>query len=156
MGRSNAKLLKRTSSISGRQPKNNLMLSRNFFLLAMVACLLASCAKDDLAFDIIESPVLAEFESLNDAGPDMLKIKATFLDLDKSGILDHNIGIDSIPVAGLSVKVFVYESDLVEELMTDSEGSVIFESAISELNGAGRLEWVGTYEDTPFRIYQNF
>jgi hypothetical protein len=40
--------------------------------------------------------------------------------------------------------------------MTDSEGSVIFESAISELNGAGRLEWVGTYEDTPFRIYQNF
>lgn len=132
------------------------MLSRKIFLLALIGCFLASCAKDDLAFDIIESPVLAQFETLNDAEPGMLKMKATFFDLDKSGILDHTIGIDSLPVAGLEIKVYVYESDLVSELMTDSDGSVIFEEEISNLNGASRLEWVGTYEETPFRIYQNF
>ncbi|PHN07281.1 hypothetical protein [Flavilitoribacter nigricans] len=132
------------------------MLSRNLFLLVLVGCFLASCAKDDLAFDIIESPVLAQFEALGDTDPGMLKVKATFLDLDKSGILDQNIGIDSLPVAGLEIKVYVFESDLVGELMTDSDGSVIFEEEITNLMGASRLEWVGVYEDTPFRIYQNF
>lgn len=132
------------------------MLSRKIFLLALVGCFLASCAKDDLAFDVIESPVLAQFETVGDAEPGMLKMKATFFDLDKSGILDHTVGIDSLPVAGLEIKVFVFESDLVGELMTDADGAVIFEEEISNLNGASRLEWVGTYEETPFRIYQNF
>ena len=120
------------------------------------ACLLASCSKDELAFDIIESPVLAQFEKMSDAAPGMLKVKATFYDLDKSGILDHTIGIDSIPVVGLTIKVFVFESSLVSELTTGSDGSVIFEKDITALQGAGRLEWVGTYEETPFRIYQNY
>ena len=132
------------------------MLIRNFFLLLLAGCFMASCAKDDLAFDIIESPVLAQFEALADTDPGMLKVKATFLDLDKSGILDQNIGIDSLPVAGLALKVYVFESDLVGELMTDADGTVVFEEALNNLQGASRLEWVGVYEDTPFRIYQNF
>lgn len=132
------------------------MLSRNIFLFLLMGCLLASCAKDDLAFDIIESPVLAQFEALDAGDPGMLKVKATFLDLDKTGILDNTIGIDSIPVSGLTLKIYVFESNLVGELMTDGDGSVIFEEELTNLQGAGRLEWVGTYEDTPFRIYQNF
>lgn len=124
--------------------------------MILAGSLLAACSKDELAFDIVESPVLAEFEALSDTDPGMLKVKATFFDLDKSGILDNTIGIDSIPVSGLEIKVFVFESSLVGELTTGTDGTVIFEEAVSNLQGAGRLEWVGVYEDTPFRIYQNF
>lgn len=132
------------------------MLIRNIFLFALATCLLASCSKDELAFDIIESPVLAEFETMTPAGPDMVKVKATFMDLDKSGILDHTVGIDSLPVSGLSVKVFVYESELVGEFTTDSAGEVILEENLEALQGAGKLEWVGEYEETPFRIYSSY
>lgn len=132
------------------------MFNRNIFLFLFIGCLLAACSKDDLAFDIIESPVLAEFESLDDAGAGMLKIKANFYDLDKSGILDNTIGIDSLPVTGLAVKVYVFESTLVGEYTTDGSGEIIFEEEFSSLQGASRLEWVGSFEDTPFRIYQNF
>lgn len=132
------------------------MRIQNIFLLILIGSLLGACSKDDLAFDIIESPVLAEFEAMSDAEPGKIKIKATFYDLDKSGILDHTIGIDSIPVAGLDVKVFVFESSLVSELTTGADGTVIFEQEVSNLLGAGRLEWTGVYDDTPFRIYQNY
>lgn len=132
------------------------MLIRNIFLFVFAACLLASCSKDELAFDVIESPVLAQFETMTPSSPDMVKVKATFMDLDKSGILDHTVGIDSLPVAGLSVKVFVYETELVGEYMTDSAGEVVLEENLEALQGAGKLEWVGEYEETPFRIYSNY
>lgn len=149
-------MIERNASFQESSLKDKVMISRNLCLLVIVGIFLVSCSKDDLAFDIIESPVLAQFEALGDADPGVLKVKATFLDLDKTGILDQNIGIDSLPVAGLEIKVYVFESDLVGELMTSSDGTVIFEEDISNLQGASRLEWVGTYEDTPFRIYQNF
>lgn len=132
------------------------MLSRNIFLLILAGSLFVSCSKDDLAFDIIESPVLAQFEALDATEPGTLKVKATFFDLDKTGILDNTVGIDSLPVSGLAIKIYVFESDLVGELLTDASGTVIFEEDLSSLQGAGRLEWVGVYEDTPFRIYQNY
>lgn len=132
------------------------MQIRNIFLLILIGALFTACSKDDLAFDIIESPVLAEFEAMSDTEPGKIKIKATFYDLDKSGILDHTIGIDSIPVAGLDIKVYVFESSLVSELTTGADGTVILEEELGDLLGAGRLEWVGVYEDTPFRIYQNY
>ena len=132
------------------------MLIRNIFLFLLTGILLAACSKDDLAFDIIESPVLVLFESQGDAQPGMLKIKATFYDLDKSGILDHTVGIDSIPVANLPVKIFVFENELVGEVTTDAQGSVIFEKDLTALQGAGRLEWTGSYDDIPFRVYQNY
>ena len=85
------------------------MLSRNIFLLILAGSLFVSCSKDDLAFDIIESPVLAQFEALDATEPGMLKVKATFFDLDKTGILDNTVGIDSLPVSGLAIKVYVFE-----------------------------------------------
>ncbi len=124
--------------------------------LAMaLSLLLTSCIEDELAFDIIESPVLAVFEDM-EAEPESLKVKATFYDLDKSGILDHTVGIDSIPVANMSVSVYVFEDELIGEFTTDPNGEILFEKTLDELQGASRLEWVGSFEDTQFRIYKNY
>jgi hypothetical protein len=124
-----------------------------------VLCLLAvflftSCLKDDLAFEVIESPVLAVFEDM-DAGNNLM-VKATFYDLDKSGILDNAVGIDSIPVANMEISVFILSSQLVTTLTTDSKGEVVFDMPFSELAGASRLEWAGEYDDTNFRVFHNF
>jgi len=127
-----------------------------FLSIFILGGLLTSCTSDDLAFDIIESPVLATFEENIDAQEGMLNMTATFYELDKSGILDQNIGIDSTLIVGLTLDIFINENTLVGQLTTDSNGQVIFEKSIEDLEGANRIEWVGTYNSTPFRIYRNF
>ena len=133
------------------------ILKRNIFLIAILTMLsLTACNEGELAFEVVESPVLAVFETVDTGLPSVLSYKATFYELDKSGILDKNIGIDSIPLTGLSISVFVNESDLVADYATDGSGQVLFEKPMSELNGARRLEWVGEHKAIPFRIYKNF
>ncbi len=122
----------------------------------ILAVLVTSCTNENLAFDIIESPVLATFEETIDSEESILTMSATFYELDKSGILDKTIGIDSTFISGMTVEVFINESTLVSELTTDSEGKAILTKSLSELGGTSRLEWVGTYSNTPFRIYRNF
>ena len=122
----------------------------------ILAILITSCTSENLAFDVIESPVLATFEETIDAQEGILTVSATFYELDKSGILDKNIGIDSTLISGMTVEVFINENTLVGELTTDGAGKVILEKSLSELDGASRLEWVGNYSNTPFRIYRNF
>lgn len=122
----------------------------------ILAILVTSCTNENLAFDVIESPVLATFEENIDSEEGILTMSATFYELDKSGILDKNIGIDSTLISGMTVEVFINENTSVGEVTTDSEGKAVFSKSFSELDGASRLEWVGTYSDTPFRIYRNF
>ncbi len=122
----------------------------------ILAMLVTSCTSENLAFDVIESPVLATFEETIDSQEGILTMSATFYELDKSGILDKNIGIDSTLISGMTVEVFINENTLIGELTTDSEGKVVLEKPLSELDGASRLEWVGSYSSTPFRIYRNF
>ena len=121
----------------------------------LIGLIFTSCLKDDLAFDVVESPVLAVFEDMG-AGTDNLTVKATFYDLDKSGILDHTIGIDSIPVANMEISVFILSNQLVETLTTDASGEVVFDVPLTDLAGSSRLEWVGQYDDIDFRIFHNF
>ncbi|MBX2872926.1 MAG: hypothetical protein KTR30_12520 [Saprospiraceae bacterium] len=130
-------------------------LKYSVVLCLLVGLLFSSCTKDELAFDVIESPVLAIFEDM-DAGGNNLTVKATFFDLDKSGILDNAVGIDSTPVANLEISVFILANQLVETLTTDSNGEVVFDVPFSDLAGASRLEWVGKYDDIDFRIFHNF
>ncbi|MEM1123522.1 MAG: hypothetical protein AAGJ18_23995 [Bacteroidota bacterium] len=126
----------------------------SFFAIIFMA-LLPSCTSDDLAFDVIESPVLALFEEDIDTDG-MLNMTATFYELDKSGILDQNVGIDSTLITGLVLEVFINETVKVGEVTTDSAGKAVFSKSLGDLSGASRLEWVGNYEGTPFRIYRNF
>lgn len=121
----------------------------------LLGLVFTSCLKDDLAFDVIESPVLAVFEDMT-GGTDNLTVKATFYDLDKSGILDNSIGIDSIPVSNLEISVFILSNQLVETLTTDANGAVVFDAPLTDLAGSSRLEWVGKHDDIDFRIFHNF
>ena len=118
--------------------------------------LLASCTKDDLAFDVIESPVLATFDKMSTSADANLTVEATFYELDKTGILDNAIGIDSIELAGMEIKVFINQDTELSTLTTDGQGTVIFDYSKADLMGASRLEWVGVHNETPFRIYYNF
>jgi len=122
----------------------------------VLGILLSSCTSDDLAFDVIESPVLATFEESVDSQEGILSMTATFYELDKSGILDKNIGIDSTLISGLSIEIFVNEKTSVGQVTTGSDGKAVFEKSFGDLGGASRLEWVGTHNGTPFRIYRNF
>lgn len=125
------------------------------YLSFCIVVLLQSCLSDDLAFDVIESPVLALFTNPSSTDS-MMTISATFYELDKTGILDNAIGIDSIPIGGMSVQVFTDVDVLLGELTTGSDGGAVFSKPWSELSSVSRLEWVGTYDGVPFRIYKNF
>lgn len=121
-----------------------------------VVILLSSCSEEDeLAFDVFESPVLAEFDGQSFSSSSNISVTATFYDLDKSGILDQNVGIDSVEIPNLSVQVFVNETQEVANLTTDGSGKVTFDQPWSTVGGPGRvrLEWVGKYNDRAFRIY---
>lgn len=121
-------------------------------LLAILLC--TACVKDELAFDIVESPVLGVFRARPGVASGRLGVEATFYELDKRGILDHRVGIDSLPVAGLEVEVFIYEKQLIGTYTTDAQGKIFFEAERAALQAAPRLEWTGRHRDIAFRIYQ--
>ncbi|WP_020528166.1 hypothetical protein [Flexithrix dorotheae] len=127
------------------------------YLLLAVSVVLIGCNDEpELKFDIIESPVLAMFDGQSFPETAPVDVTATFYDLDKSGILDQNVGIDSIPVAGLNITVFIDESVEIGTFTTDASGTINFSKSWAELGGATsnlRLEWVGSFDSKPFRIY---
>ena len=122
--------------------------------ILMTVLLSSSCTSDELAFDVIESPVLALFD-----GPittdDMMTITATFYELDKSGILDQSIGIDSTLISNMTIKIFTDDDVMLDELTTDTNGQIEFTKALSDIGSTSRLEWAGNYNDVPFRVFKN-
>jgi len=120
-----------------------------------VSSLFIGCEEDELAFDVVASPVLAVFEDIDPGSANEVAVMATFYELDKSGILDKNIGIDSTRIANLPVEIFTNELRSLGSFTTNAEGEIMFEIPFSDVAGASRLEWVGTYNDIDFRIYKN-
>lgn len=115
----------------------------------------SGCLEEELPFEVVESPVLALFEDVESSTDGMLSVRATFYELDKSGILDHTIGIDSTVLSGLPIEVFVNESQLIGSFTTDTNGEILFEEDINTIGSAGRLEWVGSHKGVGFRIFKN-
>ncbi|MEM1356741.1 MAG: hypothetical protein AAGF89_00975 [Bacteroidota bacterium] len=127
----------------------------NTLLTALLLLLLTTaCTEEKLAFEVKAAPVLGIIEAAP-AEADMVAFSGTFYELNKDGILDQAIGIDSIPVTGLEIKVFSQDSDLLETLTTDATGTTLFEAPAADLTGVSRLEWTGTYNGTNFRILKN-
>ena len=114
----------------------------------------SSCTSDELAFDVVESPVLALFDGPTTTD-EMMSITATFYELDKSGILDQNIGIDSTLISNLAIRIFTDDKVMLDELTTDAKGQIEFTRALSEIGSTSRLEWAGNYNDIAFRVYKN-
>ena len=127
--------------------------------LLLVLTYLTACEEtEDTKFDIVASPVLAAFDGQSFKSTEPVAIMATFYELDKSGILDQNVGIDSTIISGLDITVFINESTKVGDFVTDVDGRIQFEKSWDEIGGARsvvRLEWVGEYNNTSFRIFHN-
>ena len=119
------------------------------FILALLGLTFAACEDvEENVIPHIASPVLLETTDLS-TEETLNQVQATFYELDKSGILDNSVGIDSIPIANLPVQVFSGET-LVGEYTTDGAGSFIVEYDPSAFSDG--LEWAGTYNDIAFRI----
>lgn len=100
---------------------------------------LSSCEDvSDVAFDRVASPVLLVTTPV---GTD--EVQGTFYELDKSGILDQAVGIDSIPVSDLSIEVFSSDASL-GTFTTDAAGSITVPSTATV--------WVGEYNGIAFRF----
>ena len=117
------------------------------FIIATLGLVFTACEDvEDNVIPHIASPVLLETTTID---ADAAQVLSTFYELDKSGILDNSIGIDSIPIANLSVQVFSGGA-LVGEYTTDTNGSFIVAYDPSTLTDG--LEWAGIYNEVAFRI----
>lgn len=122
-------------------------------MLLMVAALSFGCEDvSDMAVDRISAPLLG-VDLGSDTTNSMLTRQVQFFELDKSGILDHTIGIDSIPVGNLAIEVYIDDKTSVGSLTTDSNGMILFEKPLSDFGGSEpSLQWVGSYKGVNFRI----
>lgn len=111
-------------------------------LIAMVIITITACEDvSDIAVNKVPSPVLMELET---TAPD--EVRAVFYELDKSGILDHNVGIDSIPLSGLSIEVFAAKTS-VGVFTTGADGAFTVTYTDTKPN-----EFAGVHKGIAFRI----
>lgn len=110
------------------------------FVAVAALLVFSSCQEEsDLILDRVASPVLLVTNPVGEG-----EVRATFYELDKSGILDHTVGIDSIPIPDLSIEVFAAGAS-VGIFNTDSEGAIIVQDA-------GSLVYAGEYKGVKFRF----
>jgi len=111
-------------------------------LAAMIVVTVTSCDDvSDMAVNKVASPVLLDVKTTGTN-----QVTAYFYELDKSGILDYTVGIDSIPVADLAIEVFA-ASTPVGTFTTDASGSFIVSYTATKPN-----EYAGSHKGIAFRI----
>ncbi len=119
--------------------------------------LLAGCAKEnELVVDRVVSPVLVTVSGTAFTKTESVKVKVGVYELDKSGLLNHTVGIDSIPVANLAIKLTA-NGRLMGDLTTDTQGKINLVKTwedfglVSPATGnVVNLEWSGTHKGQAF------
>jgi hypothetical protein len=132
-------------------------ISKLFLGLFGSAFLLMGCEKEDaMVVDRVVSPVLVMVSGTSFTAAEPVKVTATIYELDKSGLLNHAVGIDSIPVANLAITVKLNATTLAE-LTTDPAGKVNLTKSWSELGLASpkagntvNLEFAGSHKGQAF------
>lgn len=138
--------------------KNTLKMFSALFTLSF---LLMGCEKEEMVIDRVVSPVLVVTNGATFLPTESVNVTATFYELDKSGILNNAVGIDSIPVSNLTIKVMLNNA-AIAELTTDQAGKVNLNKAWSELGlatpksgNAVNLGWSGNYKNQAFtKLYK--
>ncbi|MFP4290710.1 MAG: hypothetical protein ACLFQ0_03725 [Cyclobacteriaceae bacterium] len=112
--------------------------------LSLIIVLMSSCKEEsDLILERVEAPVFLEYTTVSAS-----EAQATFFDLDKSGILDQNVGIIYNPISGLEVEV-IRDGVSLGNFTTDGDGSFLIPLA----DGAPG-EFAGNYDGIAFRLFQ--
>lgn len=132
---------------------------------------LAGCTKEEDPFvDRVVAPVLVLIDNATGdgggqtgepvvsqkvAGPVTLGVK--IYELDKSGILNKAVGIDSIPVTALAIKLTTRAGVAIGSLTTDGTGKASISKTWAELGitapkagSSVSLTWTGEYKGQAF------
>ncbi|WP_238806991.1 hypothetical protein [Emticicia aquatica] len=149
--------------------KKTLILSTIF--LAFIG---ASCKVDDPFVDRVVAPVLVIFEDSNGTKTSGLttepsvtssasadaSITVRLLELNKDGLLDFAVGIDSIPAKSVPVSFKFRTGTKITDVVTDTQGrstlKVSWKTLGIETPVAGSsvlLSCSATYKDVPFTKY---
>ncbi|WP_373330851.1 hypothetical protein [Salmonirosea aquatica] len=119
--------------------------SFSYILVVLVAVSFASCKVEDPFVDRVVAPVLvdivgAAFGAPISAEPTVsypttgsVTLTARLLELDKTNILDHTKGIDSIPVANIPMKITLRSGASLGEVTSNAQGVVSLEKTWAEL-----------------------
>ncbi|GAB3320564.1 hypothetical protein GCM10027299_13940 [Larkinella ripae] len=149
------------------------MKSYKYFIwsgLLVGSGLFAGCEKKEDPFvDRVVAPVLVVVDGVADGGGQTAEpvvtqkistpvvMTVTVFELDKTGILDYKVGIDSIPVASLAVKLTKRDGTALADLTTDAAGKVTLTKTWAELGIAKPavgsnvpLTWRGEYKGQAF------
>jgi hypothetical protein len=131
--------------------------SFRFFAGLFFVLLLAGCKKEeDMVVDRVAAPVLVTIKGTAFTASEAVSVQAGFYELDKRGLLNHAVGIDSIPVANLAIKVRANNRDLAD-FTTDSQGKIILVKSWADFGlmspmagNVVNLEWSGSYNGQSF------
>ncbi len=141
----------------------------SYSLVLLVAVSFAACKVDDPFVDRVVAPVLVDIVGASFGAPiaseptvsypasGKVMLTARLLELDKSGILDKNIGIDSIPVANIPMKITLRSGTSLGEVTSNAQGVVSLEKTWADLGvpspKAGtvvKISWSGSYKGIAF------
>ncbi|GHB56176.1 hypothetical protein [Persicitalea jodogahamensis] len=141
----------------------------SYSLVLLVAVSFAACKVDDPFVDRVVAPVLVDIVGASFGAPlsseptvsyatsGKVMLTARLLELDKSGILDKNIGIDSIPVANIPMKITLRNGASLGEVTSNAQGVVSLEKTWAELGVASpkagtvvKISWSGNYKGIAF------
>ncbi len=149
-------------------------LPKYLVLLATGAGVLFSgCKKEEDPFvDRVQAPVLVVIEGssgylagggqyyepvVNAKVDAPVALAASIYELDKSGLLNNAVGIDSIPVAGLAITLVRRDGTKIADLTTDEAGKVLLTASWSDLGVAAPkagssvgLSWSGQHKGQTF------
>ncbi len=142
-------------------------------LIISFGAFLAACHKEEDPFvDRIAAPLLVYVDNAKDGSglvtEPVIEIKtgspvmimSTFYELDKSGLLNNAVGIDSIPAASLDISLSRRGGGKISDLVTGPDGKVMLTKTWEELGMAAPksgstipLSWTGQYKGQPFTKY---
>jgi hypothetical protein len=146
---------------------------KNLIILGIILSAFA-CKKADPFVDRTTAPVLVIFENPNGTNTNGLttepsvstsasadaKIVVKLLELDKAGILDYKVGIDSLPVASLPVAFKFRNGTKITEVNTDASGKSVLTTTWKSLGienpvvgSSVLLACSATYKNIPFTKY---
>lgn len=110
-----------------------------------------------MVLDRVVAPVLITASGGSFTATDTIILTAQVLELDKSGILNHQVGIDSIPVRNLAMSLQVAGGAKVADLSTDALGVIQTTKTWAQLGlvapkkgNTVTLEWAGQYKGQAF------
>lgn len=145
-----------------------------FFSTIFIGFVAASCKVDDPFVDRIAAPVLVIFEdpsgtktsglttepSITSSASTDATITVRLLELNKDGLLNYKVGIDSIPATAVPVTFKLRTGTKISDVTTDATGRSILKVSWKTLGIAApvagssvSLSCSATYKDVSFTKY---